>query len=63
MRFETNNEPTLKNHEVRMSRPVKGRKITVVPSVTYFKPVGIPAGCTDEVLLSLEETEAMRLKT
>jgi uncharacterized protein len=45
-----------------MARPTKGRKISVVPGVTYFKPVGIPAGCIEEVRLSLEETEAIRLK-
>lgn len=45
-----------------MARPVKGRQIAVIPSVTYFKPVGIPSECTDVVLLSLEETEAIRLK-
>jgi len=33
-----------------------------VPGVTYFKPAGIPLGSLEEVRLSLEEAEALRLK-
>ena len=33
-----------------------------MPVVTYFKPAGIPLGVLEEVLLSLEEAEALRLK-
>lgn len=45
-----------------MSRPFKCRRIAFVPGVTYFKPAGIPLGSLEEICLSLEETEALRLK-
>lgn len=45
-----------------MTRPKKCRRIAFIPGVTYFKPAGIPMRFLDEVCLSLEETEALRLK-
>lgn len=45
-----------------MSRPFKCRRIANVPGITYFKPAGIPLGELEEVVLSLEEAEALRLK-
>jgi predicted DNA-binding protein (UPF0251 family) len=33
-----------------------------MPGITYFKPAGIPLGELEEVELSLEEAEALRLK-
>jgi uncharacterized protein len=33
-----------------------------VPGVTYFKPAGIPFKSLEEIRLSLEEAEALRLK-
>ena len=45
-----------------MPRPHKCRRVEFLPDVTYFKPAGIPLGVLDEVLLSLEEAEAIRLK-
>lgn len=33
-----------------------------MPGVTYFKPAGIPMRMLDEVCLSVEEAEALRLK-
>ena len=33
-----------------------------MPGVTYFKPAGIPLRILDEVSISVEELEAMRLK-
>jgi predicted DNA-binding protein (UPF0251 family) len=45
-----------------MPRPPKWRCIRNMPNVTYFKPAGIPARLLDEVCLSLEEAEAIRLK-
>ena len=33
-----------------------------MPSVTYFKPAGIPLRALEEVCLSVEEAEAIRLK-
>lgn len=44
-----------------MSRPVKIRRITCVPAASYFKPVGIPLRELDEIVLGLDELEAMRL--
>jgi predicted DNA-binding protein (UPF0251 family) len=33
-----------------------------MPEVTYFKPAGIPLRSLEEVVLSVEEAEALRLK-
>ena len=45
-----------------MPRPQKCRRVTFVPDITYFKPAGIPLGALDEIRLSVEEAEAIRLK-
>jgi uncharacterized protein len=45
-----------------MSRPIKCRRIASLPNVTYFKPAGIPMRELEEVTLSFEEAEAIRLK-
>jgi uncharacterized protein len=45
-----------------MSRPIKCRRIAYLPNVTYFKPAGIPMRELEEVNLSIEEAEAIRLK-
>jgi len=45
-----------------MPRPVKYRRVESIPGVTYFKPSGIPLRTIDEVNLSVEEAEAIRLK-
>ena len=45
-----------------MTRPKKCRRISFIPGTTYFKPAGIPMKFLDEICLSLEETEALRLK-
>ena len=45
-----------------MVRPRKCRRVTNVPDVTYFKPAGIPLRSLKEVSISVEETEAVRLK-
>ena len=45
-----------------MSRPPKCRRVSFLPQATYFKPAGIPLRVLDEVQLSVEEAEAMRLK-
>ena len=45
-----------------MSRPPKCRRVEFLPNVTYFKPAGIPLGVLDEMRLSVEEAEAIRLK-
>jgi predicted DNA-binding protein (UPF0251 family) len=33
-----------------------------MPEVTFFKPAGIPLAHLEEILLSVEEAEAIRLK-
>jgi len=45
-----------------MSRPIKWRRVAFIPEVTYFKPAGIPLRVLDEVRLTVEEAEAIRLK-
>ncbi len=45
-----------------MSRPQKCRRVAFLPNVTYFKPAGIPLRALEEVRLSVEEAEAIRLK-
>jgi len=44
-----------------MPRPVKCRRIGFVPDVLYFKPAGIPVRDLDEIALSLDELESIRL--
>lgn len=44
-----------------MARPVKSRRICCVPAASYFKPVGIPMCELDEIVLGMDELEAMRL--
>jgi len=43
-------------------RPLKCRRVAFLPNVTYFKPAGIPLRALEEVQLSVEEAEAIRLK-
>lgn len=45
-----------------MSRPPKCRRVAFLPPATYFKPAGIPLRVLEEVQLSVEEAEAIRLK-
>jgi predicted DNA-binding protein (UPF0251 family) len=45
-----------------MPRPIKWRCVTQVPPVTYFKPAGQPLRALEEVALTVEEVEALRLK-
>lgn len=45
-----------------MVRPKKCCIVSSLPDVTYFKPAGIPLRFLDEVCLSVEELEAIRLK-
>ncbi len=44
-----------------MPRPKKPRWVRFDPEVTYFKPRGVPLSELDEVILSVEELEALRL--
>ena len=45
-----------------MSRPQKCRRVEFIPNATYFKPAGIPLRDLEEVRMSIEEAEALRLK-
>ena len=44
-----------------MSRPCRCRRIRCKPDTNYFKPRGIPLDMLEEVNLSLDELEAVRL--
>jgi predicted DNA-binding protein (UPF0251 family) len=45
-----------------MPRPMKWRRVASIPAVSYFKPAGVPMRIVEEVALSVEEAEAIRLK-
>jgi uncharacterized protein len=45
-----------------MPRPRLNRKICFSPTVSYFKPRGVPLKELDVVELTVEEVEALRLK-
>ena len=45
-----------------MPRPSKCRRVAFLPEATYFKPAGIPLRVLEEVIVSVEEAEAIRLK-
>lgn len=42
-------------------RPIKERQIEQLPPVTQFKPCGIPLFAVDEIVVTVEEMEAIRL--
>jgi uncharacterized protein len=44
-----------------MARPVKPRRILFKPEVVYFKPRAVPLFMLEEVDLSVDELEALRL--
>ncbi|MGI5911918.1 MAG: DUF134 domain-containing protein [Syntrophomonadaceae bacterium] len=45
-----------------MARKPKCRHVEFIPDVTAYKPVGISHFCSEEVILRVEEIEAIRLK-
>lgn len=45
-----------------MPRPPKCRRVEYKPQVTYFKPAGIPKYKLQELVMNVEEFEAIRLK-
>jgi len=45
-----------------MGRQPRWRRVNFMPQVTYFKPSGVPLASLQEVRLSIEEAEAIRLK-
>jgi predicted DNA-binding protein (UPF0251 family) len=46
----------------RAGRPPRCRRVDFLPEVTYFKPAGVPLAVLQEIQLSVEEAEAIRLK-
>jgi predicted DNA-binding protein (UPF0251 family) len=44
-----------------MVRPQKSRLVTIDPQINYFKPRGVPMVDLEQVQLTLDELEAMRL--
>jgi uncharacterized protein len=44
-----------------LARPPKCRHVKLIPGVTYFKPRGIPMSSLEEVKLTVDEFEALRL--
>jgi len=44
-----------------MPRPVTPREIESLPPVNWFKPAGVPLRDLEEVVLTLDEIEAVRL--
>lgn len=45
-----------------MPRPVKPRIVENMPQVNFYKPAGVPMTELKEVVLSIDEFEALRLK-
>jgi len=45
-----------------MPRQIKCRRVTFLLGVVYFKPAGIPLTELEEILLTIDEIEAIRLK-
>ena len=45
-----------------MGRLPKWRRVAFMPEVTYFRPEGTTSSAVEEVCLSVEEAEAIRLK-
>lgn len=45
-----------------MPRPFKPRRVESMPRVNYFKPSGIPMAYLEEIVLTVDELEALRLK-
>ena len=52
----------LSHNYIPMTRPKRYRKIAINPEVTFFKPSGIPMRFLQQVDLSLDELETIRLK-
>jgi uncharacterized protein len=45
-----------------MARPSKCRRVEFLPNTVYFKPAGVPLRELEEVVITIEEAEAVRLK-
>jgi uncharacterized protein len=44
-----------------MTRPCKCRRVKCQPNAVYFKPRAIPLSMLEEVVLTIDELESMRL--
>lgn len=44
-----------------LARPKQSRRIAFVPEVNYYKPEGVPSSSLQDVVLTVDELEAMRL--
>jgi len=44
-----------------MARPRNCRRVGSIPETDYFKPRGIPLTMLEEVILTVDECEAIRL--
>ena len=44
-----------------MPRPKQCRRVCLSPNCVYFKPAGVPTSTLEEVVLAVDELEAMRL--
>jgi predicted DNA-binding protein (UPF0251 family) len=44
-----------------MTRPLKPRRVLFDPDIVYFKPRAVPLSVLEEVDLSIDELEALRL--
>ncbi len=44
-----------------MGRPKKCRWVEIEPGVTFFKPRGIPLRSLQQIVITVDELEAMRL--
>jgi len=45
-----------------MPRPPKPRRVGFYPTITYFNPAGVPAAEAGEIIIGVDEWEAIRLK-
>jgi uncharacterized protein len=45
-----------------MVRPQKCRRVEFLPNITFYKPAGVPLRELEEIGLTIEEAEALRLK-
>jgi len=45
-----------------MGRTPKWRRVDFIPQTTYFRPYGTPPKILEEICLSIEEAEAIRLR-
>ena len=51
----------MNSHRKRVGRPQSCHWIHLDPDITYFKPAGVTIGALEQVELTLDELEAIRL--